>query len=92
MEVVFGSIQELYERMKPALFTKKQEMKRNGITYITEDDIWNYLEEKKWKHSRNLSLYEMVSDVLGSDEFAIDQYLKGKMSSRTRRVYFEDER
>lgn len=92
MEVAFQSKEELYQRMRPALFTKKQEMKRSGIPYITEDDIWNYLEETKWRNSRNLTLYEMVSDVMRSDDFAIDHYLKGKMSSRTRRIYFEDER
>ena len=64
MDVEFNSLEELYRRIKPALHTKKEEMKRNGYPYIKEEDIWNYLKEVKWVHSKNLSLYQMVSDVL----------------------------
>ena len=88
----FGSIDELYHHVKPALFTRQQEMKRNGFSYITEMDVWNYLAETKWKHSRGLSTYDMVRDILNSDELAIDHYLKGKLNSKNRVCYFDTER
>lgn len=90
MDVEFNSLEELYRRIKPALHTKKEEMKRNGYPYIKEEDIWNYLKEVKWVHSKNLSLYQMVSDVLNVEEHLIDRYLKEKLSMRNRDVYFLD--
>jgi hypothetical protein len=89
MDVTFNSLEELYERIKPALITKKQEMKRNGFNYIKEEDIWNYLKEIKWKNTRNLSLYEMVNDVLNCEDYTIDRYLKEKLNLKDRKVYFD---
>lgn len=90
MNIEFNSLEELYQRIKPALITKKEEMHNNGYIYIKEEDIWNYLKEVKWINSRNLDLYQMVSDVLNSDNMLIDKYLKEKLSMRNRDIYFED--
>ena len=46
MDVSISSLTELYERLKPALISKKEEMKRLGYPYIKEEDIWNYLKDK----------------------------------------------
>lgn len=91
MDIVFNSVQELYERLKPALRTKQNEMKREGYIYIKSDDIWNYLKEVKWKNANNLSLYEMVSDVLNVDNSMIDSYLKQKLNLNDREIYFKEE-
>lgn len=91
MELEFNNLQELYDRLKPALRTKQNEMNRVGYNYIKMEDIWNYLKEIKWKKSSNLSLYEMVSDVLNTDNEAIDAYLKQKLNSNNRQLYFEEE-
>ena len=88
MDIVFNSLEELYQRIKPALLTKKQEMIRNGFKYIKEEDIWNYLKEIKWKNSKDLSLYDMVNDILNSDDMVIDAYLKEKLNSTDRTIYF----
>lgn len=90
MDIVFNSVEELYERIKPALLTKKQEMNRDGYAYIKEEDIWNYLKEIKWKNSRDLSLSDMVDDVLNSENFTIDKYLKEKLNLKDRKVYFDN--
>jgi len=86
----FNSLEELYERIKPALLTKQREMYRNGYDYIKIEDIWNYFKEIKWKKANNLSLYEMVSDVLNMDEILIDRYLKQKLSLQDRNIYFKE--
>lgn len=83
----FNSLQELYNRLKPALKCKQVEMVRNGFNYIQMEDIWNYLKEVKWKRATDLSLYEMVSDVLNTDNNMIDSYLKEKIKSSERTVY-----
>ena len=89
MEAQFKSVNELYVRLKPALITKVEEMHRNGYLYIKEEDVWNYLKEIKWVKSVNLELYQMVSDILNTDDIEIDSYLKEKLNLRNRKVYFE---
>jgi hypothetical protein len=90
MEVVFETLEELYQRIKPALTTKKEEMRRNGYVYIKEEDIWNYLKEVKWVNSKNLSLYQMTCDILDTNDLAIDEYLRKKLNLKNRKVYFEE--
>ncbi len=86
----FNSLEELYTRLKPALHTKKEEMRRAGYEYIKSEDIWNYLKESIWKKANNLSLHQMVSDILNTESAQIDTYLKEKLNMRNRTVYFED--
>lgn len=86
----FNSLEELYVRLKPALHTKKEEMRRAGYEYIKSEDIWNYLKESVWKKANNLSLHQMVSDILNTDSELIDAYLKEKLNMRNRTVYFEN--
>lgn len=91
MDIEFNSLEELYNRLKPALNTKQREMMRNGYNYIKIEDIWNYLKEVKWKKAKDLSLYEMVSDVLNVDDILIDDYLKQKLNLKNREIYFKEE-
>ena len=89
MDVSISSLTELYERLKPALISKKEEMKRLGYPYIKEEDIWNYLKETKWKKSVDLELYRMVSDIMNADNELVNDYLTEKLYSRSRIRYFE---
>ena len=89
-EIVFNSLQELYLRIKPALTARKSELNRNGLSYISEEDIWNFFKETKWKNSNNLNLHEMVSDVFSCDEILIDNYLKEKLQEKNRTLYFDN--
>ena len=91
MNYEFTSLEELYNRLKPALEAKRIQMKRNGFNYIKIEDIWNYLKEIKWKKARDLSLYEMVDDVLNIDDIVIDSYIIGKMNLKNREIYFKEE-
>lgn len=90
MNTEFTTLEQLYERIKPALRTKMREMKKMGYSYIKEEDIWNYLKEIKWVSSKNLLLFEMVSDVLNVDSENIDSYVRQKLNSRERRIYFNE--
>lgn len=91
MDISFNSLEELYRRLKPALSAKRSEMKRSGYIYATEEDIWNYLKEEKWKNSNNLSLYDMTSDIFDIDNSIIDDYLRTKMNVKNRKMYFNNE-
>ena len=76
MDIEFKDAKELYERLKPALDTKVEELKRKDLDYIKRENIWNYLKEIKWKNADNLLLYEMVDDILKLDDNEIDEYVK----------------
>ena len=89
-EFEFGSKEELYKRVKPALRAKKQELTRLGYTHIKEVDIWNYLIEIKWKKANGLMLSDVVSDIIHVDNKRIDEYLKGKLEKTSRSEYFDD--
>lgn len=60
----FRNLDELYNRIKPALYSKVEEIRRNNISYIKEEDIWNYLSINKWKNSESLTLNDMVTDIM----------------------------
>ncbi len=90
MNTEFTTLEQLYERLKPALRTKMREMRSLGYSYIREEDIWNYLKEVKWANSKNLLLFEMVRDVLNVDNGSVDSYVRQKLNSRERRIYFNE--
>ena len=72
MELNFLSQKELFIRVQPALNSKKEEFKRLG--YIVEDtDIWNYLIKTKWKKGFNLSLSDIVEDILELDYYELEK-------------------
>lgn len=86
----FSSEKELYDRLRPALRTKLTELSEYGYGYLKIEDIWNYLKESKWKNGHNLSLNDMVSDILNADNELVDAYFKDKLNEKNRVVYFEN--
>ena len=56
MNTEFKNLDDLYNRIKPALYSKVMELKRNHISYVKESDIWNYLSKNVWSKKENLSL------------------------------------
>ena len=83
----FSTQEELFNRLKPALRSKKRELNEYGYGYLKMEDIWNYLKESLWVRSKNLSLNEMVSDILNVDNEEVDAYFKEKLKER--KVYLE---
>ena len=84
MELEFSSQEELYQRVQPALKAKLAELHRLGYPYIQVIDIWNYLIYSKWTKAKDLTLSDIVSDILHVDNRRLDEYLKGKLA-KTRR-------
>lgn len=71
--------EELYQGLIPALNVKIKYLKKNKITNITKEDIWNYLKETKWKNSVDLTLADMVQDILHIDN---DELLNNKNKNK----------
>lgn len=59
----FNNILELKQRVMPALRKRESDFKLKNIN-ITSDDIWNDLKLNKWSKSHDLSLNEIVNDIL----------------------------
>lgn len=69
----FRNINELYERLTPAIITRKNELKKLYNIDIEEKDILDSLTKSKWIKSHNLTLSDMVRDILS---FSGDDYGK----------------
>ena len=85
----YKSQEELYQGLIPAIHLKLKGLQKSKNVEITEDDIWNYLKETKWKKSVDLELYQMVSDIMNADNELVNDYLTEKLYSRSRIRYFE---
>lgn len=87
----FRSLEELFGRIKPALYSKTVELKRRKLFYIKEVDIWNYLSNKKWRKSKSLSLSGMVSDIMDLSDEEIRNYTLDIVSKQEREIIKEEE-
>lgn len=57
--------QSYYQKVKPALKSKAEELAVLGLGAVKEEDIWHYLTRKKWKRPQDeIHLYELVNDIL----------------------------
>ena len=72
----YKSQQELYQNLIPALNVKIRLLKNSNYNHITKKDIWNYLKNNKWSSSINLTISEMVNDIIHADNKEIDIYIK----------------
>lgn len=72
----YKSQRELYLSLIPALNVKLRLLKNSDYKNIDKIDIWNYLKISKWKNSINLTISEMVNDIIHVDNKDIDIYLK----------------
>ncbi len=71
----FNSLEDLYKKLYPALKTKVNDLKRKNIKYIKEEDIWNYLRKNYWNKSVKLTLADMVSDILSTPDYILEEYV-----------------
>ena len=77
----YKSQRELYLNLLPALNGKIKHLNKSGFKYITREDIWNYLKENKWKYGVDLTLSDMVQDIIHTDNLEINNFVNGKKAS-----------
>lgn len=82
----YNSQEELFQGLIPAFNVKLKLLKNTEYSYITKEDIWNYLKETKWKNSINLTLADMVEDIIHADNKEIDIYLKNKLKNEKKEI------
>ena len=71
----FNSVDELFNRLKPAFNTKISELRSKNIKNIEIKDIWDYLSKTKWSKENNLQLCDMVSDILNIDDLELINFI-----------------
>ena len=72
------SLKELYLLLKPAFMVKRRLLKYSYCSYVLDKDIWEYLSIEKWKKKKNLTISEMVDDIINLDNIKIHMYLCNK--------------
>jgi len=58
--------EQFRENVRPVLTVKCEEFTLFGYDKVSEDELWNYLQKKKWKKetSHDKLLYQVVSDIM----------------------------
>lgn len=77
----YKSQKELFQGLIPAMNVKLTSLKKDGYLDISYEDIWNYLRDNKWKDSVDLTLGEMVNDIIHTDNM---DYVKNKQGNNER--------
>lgn len=74
----YESEEELYKALDGAFKVKLRLIKKE-YPYVKKINIWNYLKINKWAKSFNLTISEMVNDIIDSDIKKIDLFTKNLM-------------
>ncbi len=64
MDLEFKSIEELKNRVMPALRIRVRELKKEKYS-VDEDRLWEYF-VRIWQEKKNLTLADLVDDVLNA--------------------------
>lgn len=70
----YSSQLELYNALIPVFNVKKRLLSITEYNDITNNDIWRYLSITKWKNSQNLTISEIVNDIILIDAFDIIKF------------------
>ena len=81
----YTNIKELFNDLKPA-FNVKLRLIKKDYDYITRNDIWNYLKINKWCKDVNLTISEMVDDIIMVDIDKVDRFLKEYIKKQERQL------
>lgn len=81
----YTSQRELFNSLIPA-FNVKLRLIKKEFNYITRTDIWNYLKINKWCKDINLTISEMVDDILLVDISKVDNFLKEHLKQNDRKL------
>lgn len=83
--MMYKSQRELFNILKGA-FNVKLSLIAKEYNYIKDIDIWNYLKINKWCKDKNLSLSEMVNDIIEVDITKVDLFIKSNLKEEERKV------
>lgn len=82
MEETFESIEDLYKKLHPALQTKLHELHRIKMFSVKEEDIFWVLVHFKWTKEANLTLADLVDDILNTKPEILYDYIKEREAKK----------
>ncbi len=82
---MYKSQEELFNFLSGA-FNVKLRLINKEYNYIRKIDIWNYLKINKWSKAKNLTLSEMVNDIIEVDIAKVDLFLKDHLKKENKSV------
>ncbi len=65
---------ELYQSLIPVFKVKNRLLSITKYRNITGKDIWKYLANTKWRFSTNLTLADIVNDIIMVDAIEITKF------------------
>ena len=74
----FASQLELYKKVLPAFNVKKRLITYSKYKNITNENIWIYLINNNWKNSNNLTLSDIVNDIITVDLEEVNKSMEEK--------------
>lgn len=77
--IEFKNIEELYSRVKPALYSKLKEIKGAGYDIVCERDIWEYLVINVWKKRSDITLSDLINDIFYANNYSVYEYVVNKL-------------
>lgn len=83
-DLEFTSVLELKAHIKPVLDCRVKELTRKNIKYVSQDDIFEYLRINVWPTKTNLTLYNIVDDVLNVDDKLLCDYVISKLNKNNK--------
>lgn len=81
----YKNMRDLFNGLIPA-FNVKLRLIKKDYDYITKTDIWNYLKINKWCKDTNLTISEMVDDIILVDIYKVDRFLKEHLKRNDRKL------
>lgn len=87
---MYTSQEELFNKLSGA-FNVKLRLIKKDYDYIKKVDIWNYLKINKWCKDKNLTISEMVNDIIEIDVKKVDLFLKEHLKKEERKLITGDE-
>lgn len=82
---MYKSQEELFNLLSGA-FNVKLRLINKEYNYIKKIDIWNYLKINKWCKDKNLTLSEMVNDIIEIDITKVDLFLKDHLKRENKNI------
>ena len=75
----------LFQKVLPALLSKKEEFQHSGYDHITKEDLWNYCVKKKWRKKiiEDLKLHEVVETIFSISASEIVSFTQIKSFQKT---------
>lgn len=78
----FTTQKELFQALLPVFKVKKRLMSVTKYKEITKEDIFKYLALNKWQFDNNLTISEVVNDIITIDLDKIINHLGGENEKR----------